>query len=267
MLTAPCLALLALAAAGPSWPGEASEVDGGTRYDFTVDGRPAFVVVPQTPAAGSPWVWRARFPAFHAEADRLLLRRGFHVAYVDTDGMLGGPRAMRHWDAFHEFVTARGLSERVALEAVSRGGLFAYRWASANPQKVACVYADTPVCDFKSWPLGRGAAAGSPDRWAALLKEYGLTHEEALAFEGNPVDVLEPLAKAGVPLLHVISLNDRVVPPAENTLPLAERYRALGGSIEIIEVAEGTEESQGHHFPHPDPGRVADFIEKHAAAK
>ena len=76
--------------------------------------------------------------------------------------------------------------------------------------------------------------------------------------------MLAPIAKAGVPLLHLISLNDQVVPPSENTFVLAERYRKLGGTIEIIEVKEGAEKSNGHHLTHPNPDRVADFIEKHA---
>ncbi|MGB2187033.1 MAG: alpha/beta hydrolase, partial [Akkermansiaceae bacterium] len=64
-------------------------------------------------------------------------------------------------------------------------------------------------------------------------------------------------------LLHLISRDDQVVPAEENTDLLAKRYREMGGSIEIIEVKEGLR-AKGHHFDHPDPKRVADFIEKHA---
>lgn len=247
------------------WEGKASEWKGHPRYDFEVGGRPCFVVVPKQPAAGNPWVWRARFPTYHPEVDALLVERGFHIAHIDTNGMLGSPTALDHWDAFYEAMTVKqGLAKKVVLEAVSRGGLFAYRWAARHPDRVACIYADTPVCDFKSWPLGRGTGVGSAGTWVALLKEYRFTEEEALAFEGNPIDVLAPIAEAKIPALHIVSLNDRVVPPKENTFLLAERYRALGGSIEVMEVAEGTEKSQGHHFTHPDPKRVADFIEKWA---
>jgi len=121
------------------------------------------------------------------------------------------------------------------------------------------------VCDIKSWPLGQGAGIGHETTWKRLLDEYGFTREQALAFKGNPIDVLEPIAAQGIPILHIVSLNDRVVPPEENTFELARRYRLLGGSIDIIEVAEGTEKSNGHHFDHPDPKRVADFIETHAS--
>ena len=73
------------------WPGKQSQWHGFVRYDFEVDGRPAYVVEPDNPAPGNPWVWRARFPDFHAEADLILLERGFHIARINTDGMLGSP--------------------------------------------------------------------------------------------------------------------------------------------------------------------------------
>ena len=254
--------------ATPKFEGKESVWNGYSRYDFQVDGRNCYVVTPKKPAPGNPWVWRARFPGFHIEADLLLLERGFHIAHMDTGGMLGSPGALDHWDKFYEELTAKhGLAPKVALEAVSRGGLFAYRWAARHPNRVACIYADTPVCDFKSWPLGQGSGVGSEGTWKTLLKEYGFAHEEALAFDGNPIDSLKPIAKAKIPLLHIISLNDVVVPPAENTLILVERYRKLGGSIEIIEVQEGTEKSNGHHFDHPNPNRVADFIEQHTKTR
>lgn len=262
------LVLSASASAEPApWPGEAKDWNGYAKHDFSVDGRPCYVVVPKDAAPGRPWVWRARFPGFHAEADRLLLSRGFHIAYIDCAGMLGSDTALDHWDAFYDELTTKyKLNKRVALEGVSRGGLFVYRWAARHPDRVACIYADTPVCDFKSWPLGKGDGVGSPNDWQNLLKQYGLSHDEALAYDKNPIDVLAPIAQAKVPLLHIVSLNDRVVPPKENTFVLAERYRALGGSIDIIEVKEGTEKSRGHHFTHPDPVRVADFIERYGSA-
>ncbi|MEW4564899.1 prolyl oligopeptidase family serine peptidase [Bremerella sp. JC770] len=249
------------------WPGQTSQWHGYTKHDFTVDQKPAYVVVPHQAAEGNPWVWRARFPGFHAEADVLLLERGFHVAYINTNDMLGSPTAMKHWDAFYDFMTSKGLNKRVALEGVSRGGLFVYGWASRHPDRVACIYADTPVCDFKSWPGGKGKGVGSSGTWQRLLKEYDFTEAEALAYQKNPIDILAPIAEAKIPVLHIVSLNDVVVPPTENTFILAERYRKLGGEIEIIEVQEGTEKSQGHHFTHPDPKRVADFIEKHASQR
>ena len=77
----------------------------------------------------------------------------------------------------------------------------------------------------------------------------------------NPVDMLAPLARERVPLLHVYGDSDEVVPWEENTGIVAERYRGLGGSIELI-----SKSGVGHH-PHglQDPTPIVEFISKHAS--
>ena len=152
-----------------------------------------------------------------------------------------------------------GFARKPALEGMSRGGLIIYNWAAKNPDKVACIYADNPVCDFKSWPGGKGKAKGSPADWQKCLKAYGLTEAEALAYKGNPIDRLEPLAKAGVPLLHVCGDADTVVPMEENTNIVERRYKQLGGQITVI-VKPGV-----NHHPHSlkDPTPIVEFILKH----
>jgi len=175
---------------------------GFERNHFTFNGRKAWVVKPIKPLEGKPWVWRAHFPEWHTDADSILLSRGFHVAYVNTNDMFGAPAALQIWNAFHAYMVSNGFAERVALEGVSRGGLYVYNWAKRNPLKVACIYAEAPVCDFKSWPGGKGTGKGSPSDWQALLKQYGFTEAQALAYKDNPIDNLEGLAACGVPVLH-----------------------------------------------------------------
>ena len=270
------LALLALDQPAPAQPASLLPQAEGTietswhghrRLDFFVEGKPSRLVTPKHPAPGRPWVWRARFPDFHTGCDLILLERGFHIAYIDTGGMLGGLKAMKIWDAFYEEMREEhGLAEQVALEGVSRGGLFIYHWASRNPEKVACIYADTAVCDIRSWPLGSGAGRGHAATWQHLLRELELSKDEAMDYPYNPLKLLGPIAEATIPLLSIVSLNDKIVPPAENTFLLRDRYRELGGYIRVMRVQEGTARSNGHHFTHPEPIRPADFIERHAAA-
>jgi pimeloyl-ACP methyl ester carboxylesterase len=237
--------------------GKKSTWHGFDRYDFTVDGRRCWVVTPPQPAEGRPWIWRARFFGHEPQADIALLKQGFHIAYCDVAGLFGSPQAVRHWDEFYHVMTGRyAMAKHPVLEGMSRGGLIIYNWAAANPQKVACIYADAPVCDFRSWPGGKGTGQGNAAAWQQCLKAYGLTEAEALVYPHQPIDQLKPLADAGVPLLHVVGDADEVVPVAENTAIVEQRYRKLGGSIEVIHKP-----GVGHH-PHAlkDSTPIVDFV-------
>lgn len=237
------------------FPGTTDDWHGFVRHTFPYDGRQCFVVLPKEVAPGTPWIWRARFFGHEPQTDIALLNQGFHVVYMDVANLFGAPTAVKHWDAFYAYLTQEhGFARRPALEGMSRGGLIIFNWAIANPEKVACIYADAPVCDFKSWP--RGKSAGD---WQNCLKAYGLTEEQALAYPGNPLDNLAPLAAANVPLFHVCGAADTVVPMAENTDIVAARYRELGGSIEVIAKPDC-----GHH-PHSlkDPQPIVDFVLAH----
>ncbi len=255
--------ILALA---PPFPGQRSEWQGFDRYDFEFAGKPAIVVVPREPRPGRPWAWRGEFFGAFANADVELVARGFHLAYLGVPDLFGSPAAIKAWTAFHEVLTTEyKLARKVALIGLSRGGLYCYNWAAANPDKVACIYADAAVCDFKSWPGGKvkgfGRGDGSAAEWEKLLKAYGFRSDaEAVAYRGNPVDSLRPLAEARIPLMHVYGEADTVVPADENTGVVAKRYRELGGSITLI-----ARPGVGHH-PHglADPTPIVNFIVEHA---
>ena len=246
-----------------AFPGTKSDWHGFDRYEFPVQGKTASVVVPRQPAAGKPWVWHGEFFGHKPAPDIALLGQGFHIVYLSVPDMLGCPEAVEHWNALYAELTGKyGFAKKAALVGLSRGGLYVYNWAAANPDKVACIYADAPVCDFKSWPGGKGKGKGSPRDWQLVLEKFGFKSEaEALAYDKNPVDNLAPLAKAGVPLLHVYGDADDVVPWDENTGVIAERYRKLGGSITLI-----AKPGVGHH-PHglDDSTPIVEFILKHAA--
>ena len=248
------------AANAAEFTGKESDWQGFDRYDFTVDGRSCWVVTPKAAAERRPWIWRARFFGHEPQADVALLNEGFHLAYCDVAGLFGSPQAVKHWDAFYQVMTEQhGLAKRPALEGMSRGGLIIYNWAAANPDKVACIYGDAPVCDFKSWPGGKGKGKGGGGTWQQCLDAYGLSEADALTYEHNPIDNLAPLARAGVPLLNVVGDADDVVPVEENTAIIETRYKELGGSIQVIHKP-----GVGHH-PHSlkDPAPIVAFVLKH----
>ncbi len=246
----------------PAFPGTTSSWNGFARHDFELAGKRLTVVAPATPAPGRPWVWHGEFFCHKPAPDIALLGRGFHIVYLEVPDLLGSPPAVAFWDqCYAELTTRYGLSPRPALVGLSRGGLYCYNWAIANPGKVSCIYADAPVCDFKSWPGGKGKGKRDPANWARVLQLWNFPDEAAaLAWTGNPVDHLAPLAQHQVPLLHVFGDADEVVPWEENTGLIASRYEALGGSITLIRKP-GT----GHH-PHglDDSTPIVDFIIKHA---
>lgn len=254
----------------PEWTGRQDEWHGFKRFHFQVDGRKSYVVLPAKTAPGKPWVWRARFPNFHYEMDLELLKHGYHIAYIDVSNLFGSPQAIAYGNKFYEYLTTQhGFQKKVALEGVSRGGLFIYNWAFANPDKVSCIYADTPVCDFKSWPGGKGKGIGSEGTWKTCLKAYGMTEKEALAYPKNPVDRIQEIVKARIPVLHIVSENDQVVPPAENTYLMFSRVPKSDrqDNFHVISVKKGTEKSKGHHFKHPKPDQVVKFIMQHTSGK
>lgn len=244
------------------FPGKRSVWNGFDRYEFEVEGKMASVVAPKNAAAGKPWVWHGEFFGHKPDPDIALLGKGFHIVYLKVPDMLGSPEAVQFWNKLYAVLTKDyKFNKKPALVGLSRGGLYCYNWAIANPGKVSCIYADAPVCDFKSWPGGKGKGKGDATNWARVVPLWKFKDEaEALEYKGNPVDTLAPLAKAKVPLLHVFGDADDVVPPDENTLLLAERYRKLGGSIELIAKA-----GVGHH-PHglQDSTPIINFIAKHA---
>ena len=227
-------------------------------YEFTIDGCPCKIVVPPKPLPGRQWVWKSEFFEAFPKFELAMVERGYYLVFMSVGNTFGCPSAMRHFDEFYRhLVEERGFHRRAVLLGLSRGGLYCYNWAAGNTDKVACIYADNAVCDFKSWPGGKGVGPGSPDDWAKLQKDYGFTSEaEALAWKFNPVDNLAPLAKAGIPLIHATRTEDTVVSATENTDVLERNYRALGGSIKVFR-------HHGDHHPHglDDPTPLIEYLE------
>ena len=261
-----CVVLLAL----PLWAEEAKPAPaqgqgvenwhGFQLQRLVVEGQKGLVVLPKTPAPGNPWIWRTEFFGHEPQGDLALLTNGFHVAYVDVQNLYGAPVALDRMDRFYAQLTNQfQLSARVVMEGFSRGGLFAFNWAARHPERVACLYVDAPVCDFKSWPAGWGKGKGSSGDWTRCKTVYGLDDAQAKAYALNPVDNLAPLAKAHVAILSICGDADDVVPMPENTLLVQSRYEKLGGEIKVI-----TKPGVGHH-PHSlkDPAPIVEFVLQH----
>src|ERR1043165_7402222 len=192
--------------------------DGFDRYDFVMDEmlaikafrppegekfgvkdppkgqRRCIVIVPKQVAPGQPWSWRGCYWNHQPQTEIELLRRGFHIAYISANATL---RPGKEWDAWHAFLSeTHGLSRKPAFIGMSRGGEYAYTWATANPDKVSCIYADNPGANRE------------------LLMKLG------------------GLASNDVPLLHVCGSIDPLL--GKNSAAIEGIYQQLGGRISVM---------------------------------
>lgn len=226
-------------------------------YDFRFEGANCKIVKPYGEAPGKPWVIRARFWGHEPQTDIALLEHGFHIMYCDVADMYGSPEAVKRWNRFYKMMVKQGFRRQVVLEGMSRGGLIVYNWAAENPNKVACIYADAPVMDIKSWPMGCGKGQESADDTKRMLSAYGFAdEEEARAWSHNPLDRAKVIARAKIPCLHVVGDADTVVPVDENTTPFVTAMQKYGGQIKVVHKP-----GIGHH-PHSlaNPRTIVDFI-------
>ena len=152
------------------------------------------IVVPKKIVPGSPWSWRGCYWDHQPQTEIELLRRGFYIAFAGCD-------PGKYWDHWYQFLLSTyGLSKKPAFIGMSRGGLNEYTWATANPEKVSCIYADNPVLYPQS------------------------------------IQRLGDLARQDVPLFHVCGSFDFLL--QQNTLVVENLYRAMGGRISVM-IKEG----------------------------
>jgi hypothetical protein len=227
---------------------------------FEVGGHTAFLILPEPErrVAGMPWVWYApTLPGLTGAEETWMFHKfldaGIAVAGIDVGESYGSPDGRAIFTSFYrQLVGKRRFSEKPCLLARSRGGLMLYNWAVEHPQSVGCIAGIYPVCDLRSYPgidKAAGAYGMAPERLTEVLAQH------------NPVDRVEPLAKAGVPVLHIHGDVDRVVPLESNSAELARRYRRFGGEM-TLKVIKG----QGHNMW---PGwfqcqELVDFVIAHA---
>lgn len=229
-----------------------SEFMGYPCTTFKLNGREAKVVAPPMVREDLPWIWRARFWAHEPQTDIALLERGYHLVYYDQSGLIGNKECIENWNTFYALIQKAGLSEKVVLEGMSRGAMYALNWAAANPTKVAAVYIDNPLLDCRYF-AGRKPGELTRD----LISAYGLKDVKSIArFNGSPVDKVKEIVAGGYPILILCASEDEAI-PLSTIKDFENKMRKAGGKLTVI-VKEGFK-----HHPHslPDPAPVVDFIE------
>jgi len=199
---------------------------------FEVHGQTAFVMTPEKPAAGNPWVWYAptlrNYPhhsqQFYFEQ---LLEHGIAVAGYDLGEVRGAPESSGKFTGFYDAMVAKGYSAKPVLLGQSRGGLMMLCWAFRNPDKVQAFAGIYPVCNIASWPLQNSKPS--------VLADYGLSEEAILKQMDtfNPSGNLSELANAGVPMFIIHGDSDSVVPLRDNSALIKAAYEKDGGEIKL----------------------------------
>ncbi|MFH0938138.1 MAG: hypothetical protein V1899_02500 [Planctomycetota bacterium] len=142
----PTVQVVAPPAAILSWPGESIDTwNTYKRHLITINGRVAWVIEPKKALPGNTWAWCMEFPEGYIDSTVLqLLEKGFYYLHINVGNTFGCPKALKHFDAFYTAITAKGLARKGTLIGMSRGGLYAYNWASqdpAHPCRRRCGYA------------------------------------------------------------------------------------------------------------------------------
>ena len=209
---------------------------------FNVDGNVGFIIFPKKINSSTPipWVWYAPTLPGLPGAEELwmfeqITNAGIAIVGVDVGESFGSPDGRKIFSSFYTLLTENlGFQSKAVLLGRSRGGLMTLNWAAENTKKVAAFAGIYPVCNVVSYPGINNACAAykmTPDELTTNLSQH------------NPVDRLEPLAKANIPLFAIHGDIDITVPIDRNSGEVKKRYDALGGNMQLI-IPEG----QGHNM-------------------
>ena len=237
---------------------EVSNFAGYECADFTLKERSCKVVKPKKTAVNHPWIWRARFWGHESQTDRALLEKGYHLVYCDQSERMGNKQSINEWNAFYRLLNECGLNRKVVLEGMSRGGVYVFNWAAANPDKVAAVYVDNPLLDMKAMYVGPdGKEKPENEITVGIKKHWGIDRGQIKNFHESPIDKIDAIVKGNYPILILCAELDDAAVNSQNTFPFERKIREKGGDITVI-VKKGFK-----HHPHsfPNPSVIVDFIE------
>lgn len=227
-------------------------------HEVSVDSSKVFVVAPVKAAAGRPWVWRVCPPAYHCQMDSVLVARGFHIIYVDLGELINSTDVMSSADLIYKKVTSKyGLNKQVAFEGVDLSSLFIFSFAGLWPERVCCIYAESPVLNFNASSSAMMLALD--DTKEGMNRPLpGIFNPE---FGVHLIANVQTLAQKKIPLFFTVGLQDSIVPYKENALVLAQSYIDSGGPVTISPNTSGLSGMKGHEFPVDNITSGVDFIQ------
>jgi len=224
--------------------------------EFKLDARhDGWLILPnQAPSTDArPWIWYSPQSISDTWTWERLLDAGFAIAGTHPGELHGNPEARRVYTLLYNTLTEQlGLDKKACLMPQSRGGLFLYNWAVEHPDAVCCSGGIYPVCDIRHWP----------PNFNETCEVYGLSEEEMREQlpRHNPIQNLDVLAKRKIPIFHITGDQDKVVPPEKHSLAMQQKYRELGGFMEV-EIVPGKGHEVCPEIFHSQ--RLVDFFIRH----
>ena len=191
---------------------------------FQFEGRQAILVIPEKP--NGKWLLKTEYFAAFPELEEEMVGRGYHLAYLQNLNRWGIPEDLDAKYRFRNFLVERyHLSPRCIPIGMSCGGLHAIKQAGRHPDMVSVIYADAPVMNILSCPFGFGAKSEiSESARQEALDALGITFSQLLSYRDHPLDYIDRLTKARIPLALVCGDADRIVPYEENGALLKAAY-------------------------------------------
>ena len=121
--------------------------------------------------------------------------------------------------------------------------MHAVYFAAEHPDRVAALYLDAPVLNLLSCPCAIGLSEDK-SMYEEFVEHTGKTMSDMINYRNHPIDRVEELIRANIPVCLICGDSDITVPYLENGAVLAERYRNT--DIPFLEILKA---GCGHH-PH-----------------
>lgn len=211
---------------------------------FFIEERPAFILLPEESQRSQPQPWVLYGPTLPGLPDQhekwmheQFLAAGIAVAGIDVGEAYGSQAGQAQFTALYDELTRqRGFAAKTCLLGRSRGGLLVSSWAISHPEKVAGLAGIYPVFDLRSYPgLKRAAPA-----FQLTVEEF-----ERQLIKLNPIERIDVLADAKIPVFLIHGDIDRIVPLEKNSAEVVRRY-SKSGAKEFAQLV--IPQGQGHNF-------------------
>lgn len=234
---------------------------GGHRIIFDFGGRRAWIVEPESPAEGRPWVWTMQWMGAYLDRTGApeLVRGGFYHVHLEAFDTRASDEGLKALADFQDYLVGElGFASKANLIGMSWGGFYSVRYANAFPAKVSRIYLDAPLLNFDGFG---GDVTKTPTAAAALIGPWA----KSAPADGNwsvdprmPVNMAEAIAKAKIPVYLLYGGQDQTVNPVLNCERFVPAFKNAGGDIRVEKRS-----SYGHHphgFEYEDVFKIVNFF-------